>query len=449
MECGRILLIMRLAVVIFVLAAALDGQEPPAGDSAATLLEVRKRVMQSIRRLPKFLCTQTIDRATFQPDTGVAGRSCEELEDAKKWKRRPYSSDRLRLDVSVSSDGEMYSWVGENRFQDRSLAELVGGGATSTGAFSSFLSSIFGGNSAEFTYEGASNAGGRALVQFGFSMPVEKSGYSIGNARYRANVPYHGTILVDPKTFDPVRITIEADRLPRELDVCRDSTILEYDGGQRDNLEFLLPTDAYLHIVYDGGTEIENHTRFSGCHQFMGEATLRFDDASDREAAAAKAESKPLVLPPGLPFKIALTEAIETATAAAGDLIHAKLTTPIVDPNSGISIPKGAKVTGRLIHIERFYGPYTQALTVSIRMETVEAGGVPQPFPARLDSLAKGRRDAGAAETPRVNLGTFNRMEEQASEQEAGVLLFDGAAKNYVIRRGVEIVGKTKRPAAQ
>ena len=79
----------------------------------------------------------------------------------------------------------------------------------------------------------------------------------------------------------------------------------------------------------------------------------------------------------------------------------------------------------------------------------MEAGGVPQPFPARLDSLAKGRRDAGAAETPRVNLGTFNRMEEQASEQEAGVLLFDGAAKNYVIRRGVEIVGTTKRPAAQ
>jgi hypothetical protein len=84
--------------------------------------------------------------------------------------------------VAVSGDGEMYSWAGEDRFNDGDLADLVRGGATSTGTFSSFLSSIFGTNAATFTYDGDVHAGERILVEFGFRVPIEKSEYSIGKA---------------------------------------------------------------------------------------------------------------------------------------------------------------------------------------------------------------------------------------------------------------------------
>jgi hypothetical protein len=35
------------------------------------------------------------------------------------------SSDRLRLDVTMASAVEMYSWVGESRFSDRDLLDIV------------------------------------------------------------------------------------------------------------------------------------------------------------------------------------------------------------------------------------------------------------------------------------------------------------------------------------
>ena len=177
----------------------------------------------------------------------VIGRSCDDLESRKRepdWRVRQYSSDRLRLDVAISGGGEMYSWAGEDRFQDRSLADLVQGGATSTGAFASFLTAIFGTNAADFTYNGDVNADGRALVAFGFRVPLEKSGYRIGTKQLGAIVAYDGTFLVDPKTFDLARMTIRADHLPKELNACADITTLDYGSVRLNNAEFLLPKNV-------------------------------------------------------------------------------------------------------------------------------------------------------------------------------------------------------------
>jgi hypothetical protein len=166
-------------------------------------------VMLTVNRLPRYMCTETIDRSTFRPEANIAGRSCDDLASrGKKTRRvRPYASDRLRLDVAISGSSEMYSWAGEDRFQDRSLADLVGSGVTSTGAFASFLSAIFGTNAANFTYNGDVNADSHALVEFGFRVPIEKSLYRIGNKLHSGIVPYDGTFLVDPKTIDLVRLT--------------------------------------------------------------------------------------------------------------------------------------------------------------------------------------------------------------------------------------------------
>ena len=442
---------MRLPVVLCLLATSAEAQGDSAAEDARTLLlEVRKKVMLTIGRLPRYLCTETIDRATFQPDGNPVVRSCGELLGAKKLKRRPSTSDRLRLDVAVSNGGEMFSWVGENHFHDRSLGDLVGSGATSTGAFSSFLSSIFGNTSADFTYEGNADDNGRAVVRFGFSMPLEKSGYSIGNRSYRSTVPYHGIILVDAATHDLVRMTIVADQLPKELNTCEDTNILDYGKAAFDNLKFLLPKDAYLHVTYTNGAELENRTTFSGCHEFMGEATLSFDvPAETGTEAAPKKEIKTLVLPAGLQFKIALTQAIDTATAAAGDPIRATLSTPIEEKRAGILVPKGAAVTGRIVHIERFYGPGPPSLTLSIQLETVESDGVPQPFEARLESVVRARTESRGMLTPSVSLGTFGEIEDaQAGGLDAGVLLFEGVGKKYVVRRGLEIAGSTMPPIA-
>ena len=438
---------MRALLLMWVSATCLAAQEHPRADDAkALLLEVRKKVMLTVDRLPKYMCTETIDRSTFRPEAKVFGRSCDDLASRRKkkdWRIRKDTSDRLRLDVAVSSDSEMYSWAGEDRFQDRSLAELVQRGATSTGAFSAFLTTVFGTSSADFTYNGDVKAGGPALSEFGFRVPFEKSRYSIGNKLGRDIVAYDGTFLVDPSTVDLVRLSVRADGLPAELKACEAITTLDYGRVRLNNTEFLLPSDVSLQIVYADGGESENRTVFSGCHEFLGESSLNFDTPSPAGLASAqKTVVEGLHVPGGLPFRIALTHAIDTATAAAGDPVKAELAAPIKEMHGGVLVPKGAAVTGRIVQIKRFYGSVSESLTLAFKLESIEANGMPRPFSAKLESLAKRSIDSSDALVVRQSLGTFDQMFDR-DDPSVGVLEFQDVTQNYIIKRGVELDGIT------
>jgi hypothetical protein len=226
---------MWLLLLLSVFATAVAAQQDtPRGDAKALLLEVRKKVMLTVNRLPKFMCTETVDRSIFRPKTKLRGVFCDDLANLRKhadWRVSKYTSDRLRLDVAILDRTEMFSWAGEGRFQDRSLADLVRHGATSTGAFVSFLNSIFGNDAANFTYNGDVNVNGRALAEFGFSVPLDKSQYRLEEKKYGAIVAYDGTFLVDPKTFDLLRLTVRADGVEfHRLAHCRTSTLLRLGG---------------------------------------------------------------------------------------------------------------------------------------------------------------------------------------------------------------------------
>ena len=349
---------MRLFLLLWIFAGSVAAQQDsPEADAAKLLLAVRKKVVETVKRLPKYLCTETVDRATYQPEIELASRSCDDLAGRKirPEKIRLDTSDRLRLDVAVSGDSEMFSWAGENRFQDGTLADLVRSGATSTGTFGSFLGSIFGTDAATFTYNGDVDATGRLsarqpsgawstqsrnrqaparalpgnylLAEFGFRVPLENSKYRIGNKLSHSIVPYEGTFLVDPKTFDLVRLAIHAGHLPASLNACESSTTLDYGSIRLNNSEFFVPTNVRWHVVNLDGSEFDNRTVFSGCHEFLGESTLRFDvPPESSRTAGEKTTRKNLQLPPELPFSLALVNPIDTATAAAGDLFKAKLT---------------------------------------------------------------------------------------------------------------------------
>src|SRR5271169_5824070 len=140
-------------LLLSVFATSATAQQSSGDDGRALLAEVRKKVMLTLDRLPKYMCTETIDRSTFQPRKKVTKRqfrplgldpkdptpmrlvSCDEIAALRKkadWQVLKDASDRLRLDVAVATDSEMFSWAGENRFNDRGLADLVRRGATST-----------------------------------------------------------------------------------------------------------------------------------------------------------------------------------------------------------------------------------------------------------------------------------------------------------------------------
>src|SRR5215831_9422528 len=185
-------------------------------DPKEILLHTKQRVLDTVTRLPRYVCIQTVDRSRYEPGNPELGtgskrqRSCDDIIAEvrhTKFRRLLSSSDRLRLDVAVNLgstgvESEMYSWAGENRFGDHDLFEFVHEGAVSTGSFSSILASIFGGDAARFSYTGDSTVAGRVLSEFGFNIPLERSKYMyvFGNGPGgQTPIAYDGSVFVDPK----------------------------------------------------------------------------------------------------------------------------------------------------------------------------------------------------------------------------------------------------------
>lgn len=131
--------------VSFGLATLCWGYQQP--DPMQQLIQVRQKISESMNRIPRYLCTETVERSMVElPLRTGRNLSCPEIVAA--FKKNPkhlevLSADRLRLDVAVLGEREAYSWVGEGRFGDQALGTLVKSGLTANGSFGSFLKEIF------------------------------------------------------------------------------------------------------------------------------------------------------------------------------------------------------------------------------------------------------------------------------------------------------------------
>ncbi len=142
---------MRFRLVILLGMSVVVAQ---AEDDPTDLLRrVSQKVMDTVNRLPKYVCTLSIDRAEYENNGVFQTRACDALASEKRAalvKRRLSRSDRLRLDVAIGTShelfgttNEMYSWVGDDHFDNHGLFTLVSQGAISSGSFSTLLVSIF------------------------------------------------------------------------------------------------------------------------------------------------------------------------------------------------------------------------------------------------------------------------------------------------------------------
>jgi hypothetical protein len=351
--------------------------------------------------------------------------------------------DRLRLDVAVGTShemfgttNEMYSWVGDNRFDDRGLFDLVRQGAISTGTFSTLLVSIFGEDRASFSYNGDLAVDGRALAEFGFRIPLEKSSYLylFGSERLQhVRTGAEGTFLVDSKTLDLLRLTVR-HALPPEADACETSQIFDYGRVSLAGSDFLLATEARLDIL-SLADEMENHMAYSACHEFTGQSTLTFDpppEPSGSVSGRSDAVIPVSALPLGLAVKLAFTEPIDTAAAAAGDPVRAKLTAAIRTRSNEVLVPQGAIVSCRIVKAERFYGQ-NRSFVLAVKLESVVVGGISRPIAATPDSGARRFTKGADRLTQRIDLGPLNTTQDRGTS----VFEFPGAAANYVIKSGM------------
>ena len=333
--------------------------------------------------------------------------------------------------------------------------ETVPGGAVSTGSFTSMLASIFGNSGARFTYDGDSTRGGRLLSEFGFHVPREKSQYLyvFGSSRERnVAMAYEGTVFADPQTSDLVRLRIRTEQPPEETGVCELDQDLEYARVHMNSGDFLLPSEAQVTVIHTDGTEAHNRITYSACHEFQGESTVRYEAAAEPERSLTEkpVQTAPFSAPAGLPFKVVFTDRIDTATAAAGDLIGGRLKTAIRDRNEKVLLAEGTPVTGRILGISRFY-PQSSRLTeprktparapslvINVRLETVEIGGTPQPLKATFDSGVKRFVKQGGPFSVHVDLGSLDELHDHSDDSDAATFEFWESNPDHAVKSGLE-----------
>jgi hypothetical protein len=398
------------------LVCAIIASARAQSSSADLLRRATAKVLDTVGRLPKYMCTQTIDRTQLEPAAGTAGRHCEP---PKSKQLRLTTSDRLRFDVAVSNGREMYSWAGEGRFEDGGLFQLVKNGALSTGAFASLLAVVFRDDAAVFTYKGESTEAARRVAEFEFHVPVQTSHYLFSGRDSRVTTGYFGSIFVDPATADLVRLMVQTEGLPAETGACESRTDLTYTRVRLNDANFLLPSLVQLHILNTDGIELENNAAYSGCHEFLGESTLLFDAPPEPGVPAAHEIAASVdELPEGLPFTVELTKGIDAAVAAAGDKLAATLTTPIRDATGRSFVPKGAAVTARIVQIRRFYIPEPMVRLV-IKLETVEIAGTPRRLTAAAEFSDPPPLQARGGFQRRIELATPDNQDTEAMVFEA------------------------------
>ena len=361
---------------------------------------VTERVVGSAARIPSYTCVETIVREYYRPAAAILPRACPVLMEQRQHPTPDIAlqlamTDRLRLDVTMTGRGEIFSWVGASRFDDRSIFQMVGG-PMQTGAFGGFLSVIFKQDVRKFTFERSTEVEGRRLMEYSFQVPRNNSSYRVEIPGSSVKTGYTGTVLADPATREVVRLTVRAANLPVAANACEISTNLALQMVEIGDGEFLLPAQAQQRYVLTTGEETENTTTFAGCREYLGESSVSFNAPESGTGGFGPSAPTAVHAPAEQRFTVELTSPIASLTAAAGDAFSGRLLTPLRDERRRTLAWTGSLVEGRILRVERHH--VAPAFTVvALKLESVEIGGSLVPLAAVRDWSRELHRGTGKA----------------------------------------------------
>ncbi|MCU1236412.1 MAG: hypothetical protein JWP63_4379, partial [Candidatus Solibacter sp.] len=351
---------MRCAL-IFVWAAAAFAAEY---DSSDVLKRAIQKVLDSARTIPNYTCVETVTRDYLEPRAYSLPRACPVLLKLREHPTpdvmlQPFSRDRLRLDVTMSSRGEIFAWSGAKQFEDSNVDKVVRNGPIATGSFGGFLIAVFESDVKKFNFERALQVPGTTLLEYSFQVAQADSHYNI---KYDATswmyVAYSGSFQLNAETADLVNMKLATGEMPPATHICLTTTNLDFERVQIGSGQFLLPKSVGQRFVYPDAGETENTTSLANCREFRGESTLTFSPGETAEAGVRRMIARdPPALPSGLRFTMALDAPIAADTAAAGDPFTGKLVEAARDYGGKVLAPKGTLVDGRLVRVQTFARP--------------------------------------------------------------------------------------------
>jgi hypothetical protein len=364
-------------VLIFCAYAALGSLAVWAADAALELFnKTHANVVDNLKKFPRYVCVQTVTRRQYQlPPAGSGCTSVVTARERGSDDRLLRWHDRLRLDVAVGDNSDMYSWAGASQFESGDISHIVARGTSGSGEFASFLTGVFGGDAQKFTYSGERDLPIGRLAVFDFAVPVERSHYrySIDGKAY-VSIGYHGSFFADPVAATLRELDVNVDEFPQSSGVCRVEDRIEYAQTKIGDDAFLLPSHSTMDVVYANDTESFNETAFSGCREYVGNSTIRFDvDENGNTPEDVKRRELP-PLPPKTRMRVHIDPPVDSSTAAAGDPITGVVISPVKEKGV-VLVNAGDKLKGRIVRLEQTMGAAPR-WTVAIVFNKLERNGV-------------------------------------------------------------------------
>jgi hypothetical protein len=372
--------------LIFCAFAALGSLAVWAAEGAQELFnKTRENVVANLKQFPRYVCVQTVTRSQYQlPPAGSGCGSVIATRDRENGERVLHERDRLRLDVAVGDNSDMYSWAGASKFETGDISHIVARGTSGSGEFASFLTGVFGGDAQKFTYSGERDLPVGRLAVFDFAVPVERSHYryTVDTKDY-VTIGYHGSFYVDPATADLRELDVDVNEFPQASGVCRVQDKIEYARTKIGDDTFLLPSHSTMDVVYGNYTESFNETTFSGCREYVGDSTIRFDVDENGNTPAEVTRRELPKLPPKTRMRVHIDPPIDSRTAAAGDPITAVVISPVKEKGV-VLVNAGDKLKGRIVRLEQTMGPAPR-WTVAIVFGALERNGIEEKLSLKPD----------------------------------------------------------------
>jgi hypothetical protein len=422
-----------------------------APDPIALLSQAKEKFASVARRLRRYTCIETIDRTYYAAPIGIVGvkmmteppaYGCEGRDFSNGRHLRLEAKDRLRLSVAVDGRTEINSWAAASRFDSRSIFDLVGSGLIYSGAFDVGLLDIFQNPGTQLKFAGRITAGSLERYQYDFDVPLTASHYGVKVGREWKLTAYHGSILINAATAELSQLFDETAQLPAETHLCRAQSTIDYHYVLIGDGEFLLPRRSEVNTTSPDASETNSIITYSGCREYSAESVVRFDGSDVSSDVTEAVPPKSILLAPGLSITLALLNPIDTAIAAAGDPVSAKVVRAVRAAKSrDVLVPAGAVAHGRILEMRRLYDP--SQFQISIRFDTLEANGTIAPLALMLEKDFK--IESAASKAGFHTRGTEFSLPGAGPPEKGGLFVVPVRTGRYVMRAGVESKWTTLR----
>jgi hypothetical protein len=219
------------------------------------------------------------------------------------------------------------------------------------GLFTGFAREVFSPAKATYHFAGENNVAGRLLLRYDYQVSLLVSNYQLKSLG-EAIVGYHGSFWADPKTFDLVRLEVQADDIPWAVGVVAASTRIDYGPVRIGATDVVLPQSAEMTMLLPDDWEDRNNIAFTHCKEYGVESAISFD-APPASPSIAPPPPREIEIPAGQALTTRLETVLDSNISVRGDRVSARVETD-VKYKGAVLVPHGTIVTGRIRTFDRY-----------------------------------------------------------------------------------------------